>query len=269
MERTSATVLSDKHSDMRSLAFRDREQPRYWWHRMERATYVPPVYSWLHDDEWRLLEAWFSDTDEKYSPGTGECGVPLMSILQGFIMGSAMRGIVQCGHYIGYSTLLIGFMLRHMGQTRALFSVDIDPTVTAYTQAWVDDAGLGDYVHLEIGDSADSSLPAKARDYFDGDIELVFIDSAHQYEHTIDELETWYDELKPGGLAVLHDVSRFAAGFDSTRSGGVGRGLSEWSVTSGRASFMLNGFVGAEAGPPGYVPYADGCGLGLIQRPAR
>jgi hypothetical protein len=41
-------------------------------------------------------------------------------------MGSAITRIVQLGHHYGYSTLLIGFMLRAMGvRSTGLASIDI------------------------------------------------------------------------------------------------------------------------------------------------
>lgn len=250
---------------MRSLCFRDRPGNRYWWHCMDGPSHVPPIYSFLSDDEWRIMEAWFSDTDKRFGLGTGECSIPAISILQGLIMGNGITRIVQCGHFIGYSTLLIGFMLRKMGVSKGLFSVDIDADVTEYTRDWIAQASLMDQVILHVSDSAATDLPLLATQLFGGaGVQLVFIDSSHQYQHTLVELDLWFHAMEPGGLLVLHDVSRFAAVFDATGQGGPLRALTEWCAAHGLSFLALNNFV--QGGRPGQFVYADGCGLALIQK---
>lgn len=226
--------------------------------------YVPIPYSFLSDSEWELMQAWFDDTGVRYhSPG--EANVPPLSLLVGLVSGSAIHRIVQCGHFAGYSTLLLGFLLRQMGCKSSLYSIDIDEAVTAYAASWVTRAGLDEYVHLEVSDSAQAALPGRASRYFGGQApQLIFIDSSHQYAHTIKELDLWYPTLPQGGLVALHDVSRFAAAFDSSGQGGVFRAVSEWCAANGVTSLMLNSFV--EGGTPGDYPYLDGCGLAIIQK---
>lgn len=248
----------------RSLKFRQHAHNRFWWHRTPVTDYVPIPYSFLTDAEWELMQAWFDDTGVRYR-NPGEANVPPLSMLIGLISGNGIQRIVQCGHYAGYSTLLLGFLLRQMGHKSSLYSIDIDDVVTAYTAGWVKRCGLEAFVHLEVSDSAQSDLPAKVTRHFGGKApQIVFIDSSHQYAHTMKELDLWYPALPQGGMMVLHDASRFAAAFDSTGQGGVFRAVSEWCAVNGVPSIMLNSFV--EGGTPGDFPYLDGCGLALIQR---
>ncbi|MEY2504751.1 MAG: hypothetical protein QOG27_1031, partial [Verrucomicrobiota bacterium] len=67
-----------------------------------------------------------------------------------------------------------------------------------------------------------------AREYLGGDPELIVLDSSHEYQATLDELDLWYPALAAGGLLILHDVSRFAVDFDVTKQGGVLRAFTEW-----------------------------------------
>lgn len=249
---------------MRSTEFGNRFAERYWWHKISDTNYVPPVYSFLTDSEWKTIENWFEDTDKTWGPNTGECTVPAISILQGLIMGSGITRIAQFGHYIGYSTILMGYMLRRMGAHHGLFSIDIDPVATEYTASWVAKAELGHYVNLVVSDSANADLPERAKEYLGGSPELIFIDSSHQYEHTWRELDLWYPHLPEGGLILLHDVSRLAATFDSTGKGGVFRALTEWCTSHGLSFFALNPFV--TGGTAMDLAYADRCGLGIIQK---
>ena len=247
----------------RSLKFTSRKDNRYWWFQIKDNSYVPPVFSGLSDEEWALMDEWFTSTGEKFK-SPGEMSIPAISLLEGLIGGNGISAIVQCGHYVGYSTLLLGFLLRRMGKTNALFSVDIAASETAFTQDWVDRANLGDQLQLCVDNSSNPELPEKAKNYFGRDIQMVMIDSSHQYAHTLDELELWYNALPIGGIIVLHDVSQFAQSFDPTEKGGVLKAVSEWSERRGVTPLLLNSHVVNE--PPSQLVYRDGCGLGIIQK---
>jgi hypothetical protein len=111
-------------------------------------------------------------------------------------------------------------------------------------------------------------LPAAARDYFKSDIACVFIDSSHQYQHTINELNLWFPALKPFGLIFLHECRTAAAHFDSTRNGGVIRAVKEWSDRNDASHILLNEDVVVGQNPTHLhqLVYQDGCGLGIIQK---
>ena len=251
-------------ADARSLEFGSRAGRRYWWHAgAESPAYIPPVYSFLTDEEWGYLRDWFDETDRREL--IGECQVPLVSLLQGLIMGNQIRSIVQAGHYAGYSTLMVGFMLRRMGYRRGLYSIDIDGFVCDYTRTWVERVGLGEYVKVVQGDSAEPAAPERAREYLGRDPRIVFIDSSHTYGHTCRELELWYPRLSEGGLLICHDSADRAAAFDATGQGGVRRAIEEWKVRHPEVSCM------SLAGTSGIHHrdgvYQDGCGVFLAQKP--
>jgi predicted O-methyltransferase YrrM len=106
---------------------------------LDRLRRAPRPHAQLSDEEWALMEAWYEET----ASGAAEINVPAMSVLQGLVMGSAITRIVQLGDHYGYSTLLLGFMLRAMGvSSTGLASIDISDGATRVTQRWVDRAGL-------------------------------------------------------------------------------------------------------------------------------
>lgn len=247
----------------RSRHFAERSHNRYWWHRVGCTDYIPLIYDFLSPDEWAVLEDWFDDTEKRYE-STGEANVPPLSLLFGLISGNGLSRIVQCGHYVGYSTLLLSFLLRRMGVRNGLYSIDIDPEVTAYTKNWLRRAGLMPHTRLTIADSADPAQAVAAEAYLGGAPQLVFIDSSHQYAHTLRELDLWYDRLTRGGMIVLHDVSTYAASLDRSNDGGVQRAVNEWCARRGISALSLNGFV--DGGRAGDYPYLDGCGLSVIQK---
>ncbi|MGI8890499.1 MAG: O-methyltransferase [Chthoniobacterales bacterium] len=251
-------------ANQRSLAFATSKEPRLWWHRLPRSRYVPPIYATLSDAEWDLLQEWFTETTRQNL--IGECVVPIMSILQGLIMGSGIQRIVQLGTHAGYSSLLLGFSLRQMQAQHGLFSFEIDEPLCQFAREWLSRAGLESYVRVELRSSLDPLASELARDYLGGAPELVFLDSSHEYQQTLDELAVWYPGLSPGGMIVLHDTSEFAASFDVTREGGVHRALREWRELHPDIEVIsLNRTVPAME-TPGMV-YQDFCGVGLIQKP--
>jgi predicted O-methyltransferase YrrM len=213
------------------------------------------------------LEAWFRETEDHQL--VGEINVPAMCLVQGFVSGGGIRRIVQLGHYSGYSSLLIGFMLRRMNAQRGLFSIDIDADATAFTRRWIVRAGLADYVTLHVGDSADPVSIRESRSALGAQPQLVLIDSSHQYGHTLRELDMWSDELPVGALMLLHDTSTFAERWDTKAQGGVGQALAEWVPEHREMSAInLNAFVAPGADANALV-YRDACGLAILQRTGR
>ena len=246
----------------RSLAFAGRPENRYWWHKLPNSDFIPPLYAVLSDDEWAVMDAWFRDTDARVMHG--EANVSALSVLQGFIMGSLVRNVVQLGAYAGYSTLLVGFMMRRMGFRHSVVSIDLAPEICAYCEDWIRRAGLQDHVRMECSDSSAPHLPELARRYFGEGIELVFIDSSHQYAHTVRELDLWAPAVLPGGFVFLHDASDDAVKYDETGEGGVHGALREWVERN--PSFPAIS-INRDMRPLRPTPiYKDACGLGIIQR---
>jgi predicted O-methyltransferase YrrM len=248
----------------RSRAWKDNPHPRYWWHRLRGADYVPPIYSELTDEEWSVLRDWYSETDG--NGPIGECAVPLISFLHGLVTGNAVSRIAQLGTCAGYSALLLGWMLRRMNAASGLFTLDHDPKMCEVARRWIARAGLQDFVEVAEASSLAASSIDAARKYLRGNLELIIVDSSHEHRSTVAELDLWYPALAPGGLIVLHDTSEFAAGFDVTGEGGVRRAFSEWRRKHPEAeTFSLN--AGSRSMDETRPLYKDACGLGLIHKP--
>jgi predicted O-methyltransferase YrrM len=248
----------------RSRAWKDNPHPRYWWHRLPGMDFVPPVYSDLSEREWNTLHDWFEETDR--SGLIGECVVPLIALLQGFVTGNRASRIVQLGTCSGYSALLLGWMLRRMNAEHGLFSLDLDPVMCEVSGRWITRAGLENFVEIAQRNSLDPQSPVAAKQYLGGDPELIILDSSHEYQQTLDELDVWYPALEPGGLLILHDVSRFAVDFDVTKAGGVLRAFTEWRKAHPEAETLcLNGGARTMDLPRPF--YKDACGAGIIHKP--
>jgi predicted O-methyltransferase YrrM len=253
-----------EHDPIRSRRWTTDPRPRYWWHRLPGMDFVPPIYSNLSDEEWGVIREWFEETDQ--SGQIGECVVPLMSFLHGLIMGNRADRIVQLGTCSGYSTLLIGFMMRRMEARHGLFTLDRDPEMAATSQRWLNRAGLEPFVRIEMMDSMNQAAPAAAAQYLEGAPGLIIVDSSHEYAATLTELDLWYPFLAPGGLICLHDTSRFAEDFDVTHDGGVRRAFTEWrGAHPDVEAILLNGESRTMEGRRPL--YKDACGLGILHKP--
>ena len=248
----------------RSRAWKENPHPRYWWHRLPGHDYVPPIYSDLSEAEWLVLREWYAETDR--NGPIGECTVPLISFLQGLVMGNRASRIVQLGTCAGYSALLLGWMLRRMNAPNGLFTLDVDPAMCEMTRRWIARAGLENFVMIAQRNSLDPQSRTAAKEYLGNDPELIIIDSSHEYQATLNELDLWFPALAPGGIIVLHDVSRFAADFDVSNQGGVGRAFDEWRKAHPEGeTFCLNAAARTMDLPRPF--YKDACGLGLILKP--
>lgn len=250
-------------SAVRAAFFETRKANRYWWYNHSGAKYLPPALALLTEEEWSIMKQWYDDTEKEFA-SPGELSIPGISLLTSLIAGNNLSAVVQCGHYVGYSTLLLGFLLRYMQNQHSLYSIDIDSLATSYTQKWLDLADLNNYVNLSVADSAAPDQPEKALSYFGQKPQLLFIDSSHQYAHTLRELDLWFPHLASGAFIVLHDVSQFATSFDASGEGGVYRAILEWCDRNHTKPLLMNNSV--RTTPPSELIYRDGCGLGIFQK---
>lgn len=97
--------------------------------------------------------------------------------------------------------------------------------------------------------------------------QLILLDSSHQYEHTLRELDLWVPAMDPQSIMLLHDTSAYARTWDQRGMGGVQQALDDWLPKHAKeVSFMsLNRRVGEPGVEPPFV-YQDGCGLGILQK---
>jgi len=257
-------LMPSLDESFRSRRWTHDEGPRFWWHRLPGMDFIPPIYSDLTVAEWELVRQWYDETDR--AGLIGECAVPFISLLHGLVMGNRIARIVQLGTCSGYSSLLLGFMLRRMNAPNGLFSLEIDPDLCALARGWLERAGLTNFVKIAELNSLDPNAAGAAADYLGGEPDLIILDSSHEYSATVQELDLWYPALRTGGILVLHDVSYFASGFDVTAQGGVQRAFAEWRQKNPQAeAICLNGESRSMELPR--PPYKDACGVSLVHKP--
>ncbi len=100
------------------------------------------------------------------------------------------RRVLELGTRTGISTIAWLYALEGRGH---VVSVDLDPQPP-----------IGEHPHWTFvqGDDTDPEI----QKILPRGNDIVFIDTSHQYEHTLAELETYREFVKPGGRIVLHDT---------------------------------------------------------------
>jgi len=107
------------------------------------------------------------------------------------VVHSNATKVIELGTRTGVSTIAWLYALEQTGGH--LWSVDVDSKPP-----------IGDYDHwtfIQGDDESDvvlSQLPEQ--------VDLVFLDTSHHYEHTLRELRLYRSQVRPGGFIVCHDT---------------------------------------------------------------
>jgi predicted O-methyltransferase YrrM len=168
------------------------------------------------------------------------------------------RRVLQLGTYIGFSSVFIADILARNSNPGTLVTVDPDTSAHELAASWLASAGLRDRVTMLNGYSTDSTVNTGLQPYLPFD--LVYLDSSHAYQATLEELDRIFESgkwLSEHGLLLLHDAAEYAACWDPSGAGGVGRALNEWieDHTETHQLMILE--------PP---LWPGVCGLGLLAR---
>lgn len=110
------------------------------------------------------------------------------------------RYVVELGCYVGWTSAHLALGLRSSGGQ--LWCVDAEPRFLGAAERNLSRLGLADRVTFLRGLSLDAALLAQ----LPLEIDLVFIDTSHEYQPTLDEIATYSRRLARGGCIVLHDT---------------------------------------------------------------
>jgi predicted O-methyltransferase YrrM len=111
--------------------------------------------------------------------------------------------VIEVGSYVGFTACHIAAALRLVGSGR-VYCVDVDEGILTLTRRNARALRLDDLVTTVHGDSLSEEvlgrLPMAG---------VVFVDSAHYFETTRDEIEAYFGKLTKPGFLVLHDSIRW------------------------------------------------------------
>ena len=187
-------------------------------------------------------------------PGATDPSV--LTLLGTFLQIIHPKRVLQLGTFVGFSAILIADILANSTRSGHLVTVEPDPVAHDMARNWVRKAGLHDAVTFLDGYSTAPEIQKALQ--ANGPYQLIYLDSSHAYQATLDELDFIFETgklLAPGGLLLLHDVGELATQWDATGAGGVRRAVAEWMATR-RDRYQDFIFE------PPFWPNV--CGLGLI-----
>lgn len=147
--------------------------------------------------------------------------------------------VLELGSRTGNSTLALLAGAEESGGH--VWSCDIDD-VTADPGGMARWAACGRWTFIR-GDDMHPAVRAK----LPAQVDVLFVDTSHEYEHTVRELEAYMPRVVPGGVALFHDTN-FLFGCPGDEWDGtlppVGRAVDEWCAATGKKWADLPGQYG-------------------------
>lgn len=109
--------------------------------------------------------------------------------------------VVELGCYVGWTSAHLALGLRAAGDRGRLWCVDTERRFLDAAAENLRRHDLARRVSFVEGFSLDASVLSA----LPGSIDLMFIDTSHEYRPTLAEIEAYLPRLAPGGLIALHD----------------------------------------------------------------
>lgn len=176
--------------------------------------------------------------------------------------------LVELGTRGGESTRVFLKALQELGGTGYSVDLDLAPQFVQQKVFWthfVED-------DIRIGKSISTKHSWPNGDGFIG-IDFLFLDTSHEYEHTLAEIDTWWPLLNKGALMVFHDTNLsdnpskllsggFTRGWNNQR--GVSRAIEEYfSINFDENSLTVLGHS-SKISNSLHLPWCNG--LSIIQK---
>jgi predicted O-methyltransferase YrrM len=147
-----------------------------------------------------------------------------LSFLAMLCMNTQPNRVLELGTYYGFTTLVLADLLSTNSRPGRIVTVDIAAKPQENAISSIQEAGLTHVVDFIHGSSTDPETVEAVEQHSPYD--LVYIDSSHQYQSTLDELNLYLATrrvIRPSGLVVLHDIT-LNLGEDQ----GVGAAVEDW-----------------------------------------
>lgn len=148
----------------------------------------------------------------------------------------SMETVVEVGCYLGWTSAHLALALHHNNRQGRLYCVDVSAEILEAHRSNLEKIDLGQPVHRICGES----LAARTLNELPDEVDMIFLDTAHTYPETWEEIQAYRKRLSLNGILCLHD---------SIRSPGVRRSIQELSPDVGIFTMATQ----------------RGCGLTLLQ----
>jgi len=133
--------------------------------------------------------------------------------------------VLELGARKGNSTLT--FLSAAQMVNGTVVSVDIDPIIDDREgmNPWKD-CPWWEFIQ---GDDMDEAILAR----LPAEVDVLFVDTSHEYDHTLRELRAYMPRVAPGGLALFHDTTRLGVWDHESTIPSVARALDDYCAEMG------------------------------------
>ena len=142
--------------------------------------------------------------------------------------------ILELGTRKGHSTLAFLSGAAHNGGH--VWSVDINDVIQDPEGMFVW-KGIPNWTFIH-GDDMDPEVQA----HLPQEVDVLFIDTSHEYDHTLAELRAFMPKVAPGGVALMHDTRLWMHAAEETPP--VTRALNEYCKETGETWEEMPGQYG-------------------------
>lgn len=151
--------------------------------------------------------------------------------------------VIQCGILCGGSALMLAQALKDTKNDTPVLAID------SYTKFWKPLRREFNWAYHEWREnrhefrmdehltSVISTTQSFLRHFWTQPIRVVFIDSSHLYDETVEELSLLIPHIVPGGWLIVHD-------YFSDDTPGVARAVNEWLTSAKSSDFKFYGIEG-------------------------
>lgn len=112
--------------------------------------------------------------------------------------------ICEIGLGKGDSIVYLSKKLHELGKSFKIYGVDNmqygDFIQMKEIYTTIIQNGMGEYIEIIPKDSIEAS-----KDFNDGELDFLFLDSSHQYQETKESIKAWYPKIKDEGIFSGHD----------------------------------------------------------------
>jgi predicted O-methyltransferase YrrM len=112
------------------------------------------------------------------------------------------RTIVELGCFVGWTSAHLALGMQVSGADGRLWCIDTDERFLSAARRNLERRQLASNVTFVCGRSLDASVLSA----LPTSIDLVFIDTSHEYQDTLEEISAYAARLASGGCIALHDT---------------------------------------------------------------
>lgn len=176
--------------------------------------------------------------------------------------------LVELGTRGGESTRVFTKALNDIGGSG--YSIDLMPAPKFLEELKFWKHFVGDDVAIGISTGKDHKWPNGEE--FNG-IDFLFLDTSHEYEHTVAEINAWWPLVNPNGLLIFHDTNLtanptrmlsggFTKGWNNKR--GVARAIEEYFMVKFDSASLTPLGHSEQIGVSLHLPWCNG--LTIVQK---